>query len=398
VFSNEDLEYLTQCPQTIAAKDALTGSKVSYFNLPITASIRQSIKISLGLDLENVSNIPMRWITGDTTAHNDVGASAFENTYLVYLTDSPGEFIVGDKVHSIESNHAFVFSEGTTHFTQNTGDEPRLLLGPMNEFAEPVGRMTTIYYYNSYSDYQVQNGNTLGYQENSWIIGDSANIIGSGIGNYTNWRIAYIYGSNVPTGVFSNGFDLSTLGLGAYTFYLYPAAPCFLEGTTVLVSVDGQEKYVPIESLRKGDFVKTSRNGYKKIEVIGQGNIENPASDERIENRLYKCSTSNYSELKEDLYITGCHSILVDTLSDFQKEETIKHLGQTFVTDGKYRLMACIDERAKPWNSEGRFTIWHLALENADPKMNYGIYVNGGLLVETTSINFLKNRSNMELQ
>jgi len=72
-------------------------------------------------------------------------------------------------------------------------------------------------------------------------------------------------------------------------------------------------------------------------------------------------------------------------------------LGKIFVTDRKYRLMACLDQRAKPWCSDGKFTIWHLALENSDPKMNYGIYVNGGLLVETTSINFLTNRSNMDI-
>jgi hypothetical protein len=393
VFSNEDIEYLTQCPQTIAAKEALMSSNVSYFKVPLTASICQSIKISLGLDLENVSQIPMRWITGDTTVHNDVGTSAFENTYLVYLTDSAGEFIVGDKVHSIESNHAFVFSEGTTHFTQNTGDEPRLLLGPMNEFAEPVGYATQVTYYLNEADALAQT-NVI-YYGATFQVGEGQL---PGPGGYNKWRIASNSTGPSPQNVIYNIGDLLIGNIGYVLYYMYPVIPCFLGGTKVLVSVNGQEKYVPIETLRKGDLVKTSRDGFKKVEVIGHGNIMNPANDERTENRLYKCSASNYHELKEDLYITGCHSILVDTLSDSQKEETIKHLGQTFVTDGKYRLMACIDERAKPWNLEGRFTIWHLALENADPKMNYGIYVNGGLLVETTSINFLKNRSNMELQ
>ena len=68
-----------------------------------------------------------------------------------------------------------------------------------------------------------------------------------------------------------------------------------------------------------------------------------------------------------------------------------------YVTDKKYRLMACLDERAEPWNSEGTYTIYHFALENKDEKMNYGVYANGGLLVETCSINSLKNKSNMAL-
>jgi hypothetical protein len=104
-----------------------------------------------------------------------------------------------------------------------------------------------------------------------------------------------------------------------------------------------------------------------------------------------------YPDLKEELYLTGCHSILQFPITDKQKEDTIKHLGKLFITDNKYRLMAHIDERAEPWNAEGEYTIWHLALEHADITMNYGIYVNGGLLVETCSIRFLKNKSNMTL-
>jgi hypothetical protein len=70
-------------------------------------------------------------------------------------------------------------------------------------------------------------------------------------------------------------------------------------------------------------------------------------------------------------------------------------MGRIFVTDSKYRLIACVDEQAEPLASEGVFSIWHLALENEDDKMNYGIYVNGGLLVETCCIDTLKNKSNL---
>jgi hypothetical protein len=39
-----------------------------------------------------------------------------------------------------------VFNEGLNHKTQATGNEARLLLGPMNEFAQPVGASVTFYY------------------------------------------------------------------------------------------------------------------------------------------------------------------------------------------------------------------------------------------------------------
>jgi len=142
-------------------------------------------------------------------------------------------------------------------------------------------------------------------------------------------------------------------------------------------------------------LVKTSHHGFKKIEVIKTGTIHNPGSDERLEDRLYKCSTANYPELTEDLYITGNHCILVESLTGIQRQQLVKHMGKLYSTDNKYRLIACVDQRAEPLASEGIFPIWHLALENENDKMNYGIYVNGGLLVETCSINTLKNRSNL---
>jgi len=399
VFSTEDIEYLTQHPDVIIAQEKLSKTNPCdkvYFTIPITDSIRNTLKNSLNLDVSNVSNIPMRWIKGDIAPHIDTGASKFENTYLVYMNDSEGNFILDTTSYPITSNTAFIFNEGILHKTENTGIIPRLLLGPMNEFAEPVGAPSTITYYDNYADAFANNANAIAYQFSTYILGDTSNIniINPSFNSYTLWRVGYIYGSPPPSGVYPNGFDLFTLGAGPY--YMYPSAPCFLEGTQILASVNGEDKYVPIESLHKGDLVKTSRDGYKKVELIGHGEIQNPADNERIQNRLYKCSIANYQVLKEDLYITGCYSILVDNITDIQRQNTIKQLGKIFITDKKYRLMACIDERAEPYISEGKYTIWHFALEHVDEKMNYGVYANGGLLVETCSIYFLKNKSNMK--
>lgn len=401
VFSSEEIAYLTQLPAVVEAKAKLNASSAAggreYFTIPLTDSIRNTLLLRLGLDLYGTTSIPMRWIKGDTPSHKDAGQSNFENTYLVYLNDSVGEFILDTTTYSITANTGFAFNEGLLHKTQNTGTLPRLLLGPMNEFAEPVGGGATIAYYDNYADAFAQNGNAIAYQGTVFVLGDLASIYYGSILSYTSWRVAYIYGSPPPTGVYSNGFDLFTLGLGSYTYYVYPATPCFLEGTQILCQIAGVDKYVPIETLQKGDLVKTSRDGYKKVEILGKGEIVNPGHDERIEDRLYKCSVSKYPELNANLYLTGCHSILVDTLSAVQREKTIKQLGQIFVTDKKYRLMACVDELAEPWTEEGRYNIWHIALEHADVKMNYGIYVNGGLLVETCSLNFLKNKTNMHI-
>jgi hypothetical protein len=160
--------------------------------------------------------------------------------------------------------------------------------------------------------------------------------------------------------------------------------------------VEGKEEYRPIETLRNGTLVKTSRDGFKPVAMIGHSKIYNPSNDSRSTNRLYRCPTKNYPELTEELIITGHHSILVDTLTEEQRKLTLEHTGKIYVTDKKYRLIAAVDERAEPDESEGIFTIWHLALEHENYYMNYGIYANG-LLVETTSRRYLKELSGMTL-
>uniref|UniRef100_A0A6C0JFY8 Hedgehog/Intein (Hint) domain-containing protein n=1 Tax=viral metagenome TaxID=1070528 RepID=A0A6C0JFY8_9ZZZZ len=395
VFSNEEIEYLTQLPEVSAAKVKLNSfnpPSTVYFNVPLNEALRTSLTNCFGLDFSNVSEIPMRWIKGDTTPHIDVGSTKFENTYLAYINNSQGEFIIDNMHYPITANTAFKFNEGLLHMTTNTGEVPRLILGPMNELVNPVG-VGGIAYYPSEADALASTN--LFASVGNYTVG-SGGPYGPGSG-YTYWRIANnSFGSSPQNVVYANGSVLNA-DSGSASYYMYPAAPCFLEGSKILALVEGEETYVPIENLRKGDLIKTSCNGYKKVELMGKGGMVNPGNNERLEDRLYKCSPDKYPELTEDLYITGFHSILVDTLTDEQREKTIMHTGRIFVTDNKYRLIACLDERAEPWNSEGNFTIWHVALENTDERMNYGIYANGGLLVESCSINFLKNHTNMNI-
>lgn len=394
-FSNDVLTMLNELPEVVEAREKIlaTSSTKHYFSIPLTPSVRTVLEDTFNLNLSSVSEIPMRWIKGDTAPHIDRGASQFNNTYLVYLTDSVGDFVLEDRPYPIQQNTAFVFNEGMNHETINTGDEPRLLLGPMNEFAQPVGGAISIYYYSNQFDAE-------NFQFNIGFNGSPNYIIGNlnfgSIGSITSWRIASnSTGTSSQAVVYTNGNTLNSDGDTAI-YHLYPNIICFLEGTKILCEVDGKEEDVAIEDLKVGTLVKTSLDGFKKVVLIGKGDIKNPGDDSRIEDRLYKLSPSAYPDLKEDLFITGCHSILEFPITDSLKEKIQTHLGKMFVTDKKYRVMAHLDERAVPWNSEGRYPIYHFALENADDGMNYGVYANG-LLVETSSIRSLKNKSNMNL-
>jgi hypothetical protein len=172
--------------------------------------------------------------------------------------------------------------------------------------------------------------------------------------------------------------------------------PCFKEDSKILIFESGYEVYKKIQDLRIGDLVKTVNNGYIPVIIIGTTKLYNSGNNLRGVNRLYKCSKSNYPEITEDLFITGYHSILVDNLSDKEREELIELVGKIYITDNKYRLLTCLDSRAKPYEEEGLFNIYHIALENNDYYMNYGIYANG-LLVETSSKRNLKELSGMTL-
>lgn len=197
---------------------------------------------------------------------------------------------------------------------------------------------------------------------------------------------------------FTPGYDVTpTAPARSYFGQTRPTRyPCFMKGTQILCLRGEEEVYLPIQNLRKGDLVKTYRNGYLPIHMIGTSSLSNPGDEERTTNRLYKCSKELYPSLFEDLYITGCHSILVPALTNDQWENTKDMLGNVYVTDNHFRLMACLDEKAQPFQRDAMIDIFHIALENEDYYMNYGVYANG-LLVETCSKRYLTELSNMRI-
>jgi hypothetical protein len=215
-----------------------------------------------------------------------------------------------------------------------------------------------------------------------------------GINPATN--TAYYY-----DGVFrSDGTTLADLAyfqsVGFADAQVRPPPICFLEGSKILCLIDQKETYLPIETIRKGTLVKTRFNGYKAVDMIGHSKIYNPGNKLHSKNRLYKLTPQKYPELTEDLIVTGCHSILVGELTNEQREKSKEFTGDIYITEDRYRLIACLDPKAEPYEKEGIHPIWHLALDNQDNYMNYGCYANG-LLVETTSKRMMSELSGMEL-
>lgn len=142
-FSSEDIAILMNDP-AIALQKEKPGQMV-HFSITIPDTIQSKLKKIMNPP----STIPMTWVRGDTVEHIDQGTSPFDHTYLMYLTDSPGQFFVDGQPYPIQAGTAHIFSEGLSHSTLHTED--RLIMGPMSESGLPVGIAPTnsIYYYPS---------------------------------------------------------------------------------------------------------------------------------------------------------------------------------------------------------------------------------------------------------
>lgn len=181
----------------------------------------------------------------------------------------------------------------------------------------------------------IQQQNVLGIDSNiGFFFGGWAN------GNLSMVKIGwYAQGENVKNGRVTN-IDVpnqritieSSKQFKSGRSYIFTSSlinyqiPCFNENTKICSFINNKEEYTPIQHLKKGDLIKTLKNGYTKIEMIGKSDIYNPDNNIRCSNRLFKYSKNN-NKLLEDLYLTGGHSVLVDNLTEQEQILTNKYNG-----------------------------------------------------------------------
>jgi hypothetical protein len=206
--------------------------KVDFFiELPI--EIKAKLESGFGIPLQQMTSIPMRWIKGDTPEHVDKGTDDFNNTYLMYLTDSIGNLIIDGQSYPINAGDAHIFNEGLSHSTINTGDSERLMIGPMSENGFHVGIPFSILYFNNETD-AIQSAAAVAVDG----FPDSTNAIYFTYGEYyiimtvndiiSSWFIATNTGGIEPSpngGPYNAGAELNPTGI----YYLYhtptPPAP-----------------------------------------------------------------------------------------------------------------------------------------------------------------------------
>jgi len=139
IISSDEIEDIIGNPIVQTHKEQVTTVSKVDFSIPLSESIKTKLEGAFGINLSQVASLPMRWIKGDTPSHKDRGTGDFDNTYLVYLTDSVGSLFVGGQSYSITAGDAHSFQEGVEHYTVDTGTRERLLIGPMSEAGVHVG-------------------------------------------------------------------------------------------------------------------------------------------------------------------------------------------------------------------------------------------------------------------
>jgi hypothetical protein len=89
--------------------------------------------------------------------------------------------------------------------------------------------------------------------------------------------------------------------------------------------------------------------------------------------------------LKENgIIVTAGHSLLVDELTE-QEELIHSKYGFSQTIDNKKLLLALASDKFEKIDDDEEYELYHFVLENDDIYGHYGVYINDGILSESTS-------------
>jgi hypothetical protein len=228
VLSSNEIADILNNHLVITNKGKLSLQQKVDFFIEVPIEIKAKLESGFGINLQQIASIPMRWIKGDTPQHIDKGVNDFNNTYLMYLTDSTGSLIIDGQSYPINAGDAHIFNEGLAHSTINTGDKERLMIGPMSDTGFHVGIAYYIIYFNNETD---ANESAASADESGYPTLLSNAIYSNTyeelytittVGEISSWIIATNTGGTSPSnGAYNAGDGLIVTGI----YYLYPNAP-----------------------------------------------------------------------------------------------------------------------------------------------------------------------------
>ena len=333
-----DISYNKPLYTSLTLTDA---SYISYFDIALSSN-GQHIKVTvpatlIGGSRKNDANIFISNNFGDT--YNSILDTMYRNVSLSYIvTSRSGTYNI------ITGSNANTFGGNIYNYVSNiyTYSYTPIKLSYDNTFNFTF----TSTLYDCSGTYYLKN-------ENDQILSTKV------IDTDTTTSITF---TDISTNLFDYGMsrlfvyksDIEEFGDIQISDPMVINATCFLEGTKIL-AMDKKRilKYIPIEKLKPGMLVKTLSSGFVPIKYIGYSTLYNPGLATRVRDQLFKCTKSAYPELIEDLVLTGNHSILVEKVTDEEREQITETLGEIYITEQRYRLPAFNDKRAVPYEDRG---------------------------------------------
>ena len=207
--------------------------------------------------------------------------------------------------------------------------------------------------------------------------GTMVNSLGSTIDTYyaSQWNsltdnLRYVLQSTSYFVYDYTNFNMTNLNITYFniTPYIGAVVSCFAE-RSLINTVNGK---IEIQEIVPGTLIETLTSGIKRVVDVGKREVI-----------LSETSLFSYPC---GLKVTGKHSVLVDELTEEQKEQIPSIIGGLRQTEGKWLLPACLDSEASELSLSGVVEVYHLVLENDDDDANYGI-LSHGKWVETCSKN-----------
>jgi surface protein len=175
----------------------------------------------------------------------------------------------------------------------------------------------------------------------------------------------------------NNGWNINDAGLA-----------CVHETTDFLCYVDNEERYINIKDIKPGFLVKTYNEGYVKVKHIFKQKCFN--SEKNTMKKFFVMDKSKNDLLTKDLIITGGHSVLLDNLTEEQYNKMKSSKTKYIKVHDKYKLLAFFNEDFVGKTDKSEETVYLLVLEADDDLKVYGVYVNGGMIIESCGMAICK--------
>lgn len=308
--------------------------------------------------------------------------------YLIKLTEIQGLFVV-DCVITIGSDNILQsFEIISTHLLHNSSDANVVSSGNvLNLYGIHRGSLAQDFLSQS-NYYPIMTDSTSGYSYNNaynpnWNSFDNYGISITTLGmdidmeiqnllsdissNYTYNLTALNQGgmtsTNTDNRIFINFYNNDSGNRGQYvaTMSVSPYnVSCFAKNTRVRTNLGD----IPIQSLSIGTLLTTLTSGDKEVVCVGKRVV--PSSVVKM-----------YTFMDSELEITEKHSLLVDEITEEEKEEIPYVIGKLKQTEGEWLLPVCLHPDALELYTSGNIELFHIVLENDDDDCNYGILAEG---------------------